>query len=100
MLSGSFGEAARAPQISAFYLEDVDNGDESYGEGDELTIAFDRATDEAFLSTQARSSDEAQPNPHPQPNPQPNPQPALTLTLSPTLSPPSTYSLPSPEPWP
>ena len=91
MLSGSFGEAARAPQISAFYLEDVDNGDESYGEGDELTIAFDRATDEAFLSTQARSSDEAQPNPHPQPNPQPNPQPALNLL---------TYSLPSPEPWP
>ena len=29
-----------------------------YGEGDELTIAFDRATDEAFESTHARSGDE------------------------------------------
>ena len=30
-----------------------------YGEGDELTIAFDRATDEAFESTHARSGDES-----------------------------------------
>ena len=37
----------------------MDNGDERYGEGDELTISFDRATDEALLVTQARSGDEA-----------------------------------------
>ena len=37
----------------------MDNGDESYGEGDELTISFDRATDEALQWTQARSGDKA-----------------------------------------
>ena len=69
-----------------------------YGEGDELTIAFDRATDEAFESTHARSGDEsfvnglfefshvlgnrlrANSRPNPSPSPNPNGVPHLTLT--------------------
>ena len=37
-LSGSFGEAGRAPKIASFHLEDVDNGDEVYRDTLTLTL--------------------------------------------------------------
>ena len=44
VLGGSFG-SSDPPAITGFVIEDLDNADTAYGEGDSLFIVFDRATD-------------------------------------------------------
>ena len=55
-LTGSFGTLS-APQISSFVLEDVDNADDVYGEGDALFILWDRATDRGGASAAVRGAE-------------------------------------------
>ena len=43
----NFGEDNVAPGLVALTVEDVDNADTVYGEGDLISVIFDRATDRA-----------------------------------------------------
>ena len=56
VLSGSFGSFA-APSITSVVLEDVDNADTVYGEGDTITITFDRATDRGGPSAATKGAE-------------------------------------------
>ena len=56
LLEGSFGSLA-APAIISFDLEDVDNADTVFGDGDTLTIVFDRRTDRGGAQAATRGAE-------------------------------------------
>lgn len=55
-LTGSFG-SLDAPAITSFSIEDVDNADIVYGEGDVLVIGFDRLTDTGGAGSPLRGAE-------------------------------------------
>jgi hypothetical protein len=59
LLVGSFGslEAPKILPVGGFILEDVDNADTVFGEGDSLFIYFDRLTDRGGLDAPTRGDE-------------------------------------------
>lgn len=55
-LTGSFG-SLDAPLITELTLEDMDNADTVYGEGDTITMLFDRATDRGGMGAALKGSE-------------------------------------------
>ena len=53
-LSGDYGKT-RGPAIVAFIADDFDNGDDTFGQGDTLTVIFDLATDRGGVEGEAAS---------------------------------------------